>query len=242
MTPAALLGLAVALLGVAVVLAAQTTPAVARRRLADAGLSRSGRGPEQQPGSVHRRTSRVRRPPPASPLAAALAAALAADLLSAALLAGSPLAAAFTAVGDALISDSGASSSGRERPAADVGRLLRSVGRGLLLGATLEHALDPLHVPRTDRSRGSSRGRREPAPLTRLAAVVTRSAASGARLAEQLGLLADDLRAETAAAGLAGARRLGVLAVLPLGGCFLPAFMLLAVVPTVAGLVDVVAG
>jgi Flp pilus assembly protein TadB len=66
--------------------------------------------------------------------------------------------------------------------------------------------------------------------------VVRRSSRSGARLAEQLRALADDLREEAAHQALERARRVGVLAVLPLGLCCLPAFVLLTVVPLAAGL------
>jgi Flp pilus assembly protein TadB len=72
-----------------------------------------------------------------------------------------------------------------------------------------------------------------PAVLLR---ALRRSSRSGSRLAVQLRLLADDTRAEAAGAALDRARRVGVLAVLPLGLCCLPAFMLLAVVPLAAGL------
>ncbi len=49
--------------------------------------------------------------------------------------------------------------------------------------------------------------------------------------------LAAEARADRAARGQAAAERAGVLAVAPLGLCFLPAFVLLGVVPVVAGLV-----
>jgi pilus assembly protein TadC len=65
-----------------------------------------------------------------------------------------------------------------------------------------------------------------------------RSGTSGAKLAAQLRLSADDLRAEEASAALERAVRVGVHGVLPLGLCCLPAFMLLAVVPLAAGLVS----
>ncbi len=65
---------------------------------------------------------------------------------------------------------------------------------------------------------------------------LARSGRSGARLARQLGLLADDARAAAEAEALARARRVGVLAVLPLGLCCLPAFMVLSVVPLAVGL------
>ncbi len=63
-----------------------------------------------------------------------------------------------------------------------------------------------------------------------------RSGHSGSRLAEQLRLVADDLRAETAVAALTRAHRVGIWAVLPLGLCCLPAFVALAVVPLAYGL------
>jgi pilus assembly protein TadC len=63
-----------------------------------------------------------------------------------------------------------------------------------------------------------------------------RSGHSGSRLAEQLRLVADDLRAEAAATALDRAHRVGIWAVLPLGLCCLPAFVALAVVPLAYGL------
>ena len=78
-----------------------------------------------------------------------------------------------------------------------------------------------------------------PAPFLR---AVRRSGRSGGRLAGQLRLLADDLRSEAALQEVERARRVAVLAVLPLGICCLPAFMLLAVVPLAAGLLRGLAG
>jgi hypothetical protein len=48
--------------------------------------------------------------------------------------------------------------------------------------------------------------------------------------------LAAEVRAERRSAAEQAARRVGVLAVAPLGLCFLPAFLLLGVVPVVVGL------
>ncbi len=220
----------------AAVVVAGTPPGASRRRIA---VRASAREPAGRARSRWRRPSATARPVTPRPLATALAA----DLIAAALRTGSPLAAALEAVGGALSpavpARSGATAfAERDASGQDLGRLLASAGRALLLGATLDHALDPLReIP----PRRFGRPTDDTAALPRLAEVVHRSAASGAKLAEQLTLLADDLRAESAAADLAGARRLGVLAVLPLGTCFLPAFMLLAVVPTVAGLVAVIA-
>ena len=61
------------------------------------------------------------------------------------------------------------------------------------------------------------------------------SAESGAAVVESLDRLADDLRKARAATLQRRARSVGVRAAGPLGLCFLPAFMLVAVVPTVVG-------
>ncbi|PSK61713.1 hypothetical protein B0E53_06380 [Micromonospora sp. MH33] len=68
-------------------------------------------------------------------------------------------------------------------------------------------------------------------PLT--AASATRSSSSGAALAGALTRLADDLRSDRSTAAEAAARRAGVLIVLPLGLCFLPAFILAGLVPVI---------
>jgi tight adherence protein B len=62
-----------------------------------------------------------------------------------------------------------------------------------------------------------------------------RAEMSGAKLAATLTRLADRARDEAHAESIAAARRAGVLAVAPLGLCFLPAFLLLGVVPMVLG-------
>jgi pilus assembly protein TadC len=67
----------------------------------------------------------------------------------------------------------------------------------------------------------------------RVVAAAVRSSASGGALAGALTRLADDLRADRAVAVEAAARRAGVLVVLPLGLCFLPAFVLAGLVPVV---------
>ncbi|MEV1144363.1 type II secretion system F family protein [Micromonospora sp. NPDC049799] len=129
---------------------------------------------------------------------------LAADLLAAALRAGAPVDRSVQAVAGAL-----------DGPLAE--RLGR-VGRLLLLGAGPEEAwatLDP--VPGAER----------------LTAAVRRSANSGAALAGALVRVADDLRADRSSAAEAAARRAGVLIVLPLGLCFLPAFILAGLVPVI---------
>jgi pilus assembly protein TadC len=67
----------------------------------------------------------------------------------------------------------------------------------------------------------------------RLVSVATRSAERGSALSRALEQQAVDLRVAQAAAAEAAARRAGVLVVLPLGLCFLPAFLLAGVVPVV---------
>lgn len=73
-----------------------------------------------------------------------------------------------------------------------------------------------------------------------VARAVGRSAESGARLAAAFERLAADRRSGLAAAGEARARRAGVLAMAPLGLCFLPAFVSLGIVPIVLSLADAV--
>ncbi|WBB73280.1 type II secretion system F family protein [Micromonospora sp. WMMD1128] len=129
---------------------------------------------------------------------------LAADLLAAALRAGAPVDRSALAVAEAL-----------GGPLAD--RLGR-VGRTLGLGGTAIEAWEHLRpVP----GAGS------------LVAAAVRSSNSGAALAGALTRLADDLRAERSTAAEATARRAGVLIVLPLGLCFLPAFILAGLVPVI---------
>lgn len=69
-----------------------------------------------------------------------------------------------------------------------------------------------------------------------IAAAVARSARSGAPLADLLSRVAEDLRAEAAEEALREVRALSVRAVLPLGLCLLPSFVMLGIVPIIAGL------
>lgn len=73
-----------------------------------------------------------------------------------------------------------------------------------------------------------------------LAQVMARSADSGAPVAEAMRVLAADLRRLERAARMERARRVGVRTAAPLGLCFLPAFFIVAVVPTVIGLIGAV--
>jgi Flp pilus assembly protein TadB len=137
-------------------------------------------------------------------LAAAADLPIAVDLLAAALRAGAPPARAVEVVGEAL--------------GGPLGRRLVRVGTALRLGARPEEAWAPLTgVPGADRLRQAA----------------VRSADSGAAMTGALARLADDLRAVRRARAEAGAQRLGVLVVLPVGLCFLPAFLLTGVVPVV---------
>lgn len=71
------------------------------------------------------------------------------------------------------------------------------------------------------------------APLGR---TLARAEASGASVADAVERLADELESEALAAVEDRARAVGVKAALPLGLCLLPAFLLIGIVPTVAGL------
>jgi len=62
--------------------------------------------------------------------------------------------------------------------------------------------------------------------------------AAGVPAVELLRARADDVRRDTAAARLVAAERLGARLVLPLGLCVLPAFVLVGVVPVIAGILS----
>ncbi|WP_327006999.1 type II secretion system F family protein [Dactylosporangium sp. NBC_01737] len=130
------------------------------------------------------------------------------DLLAAALRTGAPPDRAAIVVGEAV--------------GGPVGARLTLVGRALRLGASPRDAWAHL----ADLPGGR-----------RLSRVAARSADRGTALTVVLERQAADLRVEKAAAGEASARRVGVLVVLPLGVCFLPAFVLIGVVPVVAAII-----
>ncbi|WP_203820484.1 type II secretion system F family protein [Paractinoplanes ferrugineus] len=127
---------------------------------------------------------------------------LGADLLAAALRAGAPLDRAAGAVAEAL--------------GGPLGERLQRTARSLRLGADPAEAWAHLSGV---------------TGANRLIAAAVRSSASGGALAGALGRLADDLRSDRALAVEAAAQRAGVLIVLPLGLCFLPAFLLAGLVP-----------
>jgi Flp pilus assembly protein TadB len=78
--------------------------------------------------------------------------------------------------------------------------------------------------------------------LAPVAQAACRSADSGIRLARGLEQIGEDVRAQVRAAAEARAHRAGVLAMAPLGLCFLPAFVCLGVVPVVVGIAQGVFG
>ncbi|WP_433797386.1 type II secretion system F family protein [Actinoplanes sp. CA-252034] len=129
---------------------------------------------------------------------------LGADLLAAALRGGAAVDRSISAVAEAL--------------GGPLGERLQRTARSLRLGAEPAEAWGHLTgVPQAER----------------LVAAAVRSSASGGALAGALERLAGDLRADRAVAIEAAAQRAGVLIVLPLGLCFLPAFLLTGLMPTV---------
>ncbi len=100
-------------------------------------------------------------------------------------------------------------------------RRVAAAGTALSLGAAPETAWATLSA--------------DPA-LRPLARALTRAAVSGAPTSDLLAEVAADLRARHRLSATRAARVAGVRAVAPLGLCFLPAFVLLGVVPTVVGL------
>ncbi|WP_246006720.1 type II secretion system F family protein [Actinomadura pelletieri] len=80
---------------------------------------------------------------------------------------------------------------------------------------------------------------KEPA-LASLARTAGRAASTGASLAPSLSRLARDQRRVARTAAAARARAAGIRALAPLGLCFLPAFVLLGVVPAIAGIASTI--
>ncbi|WP_436524618.1 type II secretion system F family protein [Actinoplanes sp. HUAS TT8] len=138
---------------------------------------------------------------------------LGADLLAAALRAGAPVDRAAAAVADAL--------------GGPLGARMERTARSLRLGAGPAEAW--AHVA-------------EVTGAERLAAAAVRSSASGGALARALERLAGELRADRSVAVEAAAQRAGVLIVLPLGLCFLPAFLLAGLMPVMVAVLGEVLG
>jgi tight adherence protein B len=158
------------------------------------------------------------------------------DLVAANLAAGAPLAHAVEVVGEAV--------------GGPLGQDLAAVGRALRLGAAPAEACrrfvrqtgdGPGAAPPARRRPGSPPAWWRPQPPgtpTSLAAFVRaleRADDSGAHLATVLTEIADTERVAAHGRALEAARRVGVHAVLPLGLCFLPAFLAVGVIPVIAG-------
>ncbi|WP_228010970.1 type II secretion system F family protein [Nonomuraea phyllanthi] len=131
----------------------------------------------------------------------------AADLMTACLLAGRPVSAATDIAANAI--------------GGPLGRRLTWVSTQLRLGADPEPTWAALA--------------KDPA-TAQLSRAMSRAAQSGAPVADVLTRLADDARETAGATAVASARSVGVKAVAPLGLCFLPAFVLLGIIPIIAGL------
>jgi pilus assembly protein TadC len=128
----------------------------------------------------------------------------AADLLAAVLRSGAPIEHGMRTVGTAV--------------GGVLGRKLVRVADGFRLG------LDPADAWKALQATPES---------ARIASAVARSPDSGAAVAGSLERLAEALRMESVARAESRAQRLAVLLVLPLGLCFLPAFILAGVVPVI---------
>jgi pilus assembly protein TadC len=131
------------------------------------------------------------------------------DLLAVCVSAGASPADALSIVGDASIG----------ALAAD----FAAVARALALGAAAVQAWAPVLVDR-------------PRSLRRAADCFVHAERTGSALAPALIALAAEERRVMQLARARAARRVGVLAAMPLGLCFLPAFVLVGVLPVVAGL------
>ncbi len=97
---------------------------------------------------------------------------------------------------------------------------LRVVSRALRVGADASEAWGLIDAP----------------DLVALGAILSRAEVSGAPVTPLLALLADQQRQRARGVAMDGARALGVRVTGPLGLCFLPAFILIAVVPLVVSL------
>ena len=156
----------------------------------------------------------VDRPPEARSVAFVV------DLLAGALEAGSPPELAIERVAAAVTEHGGASLRHAVAPLSRVGRLLQLGSDPAVAWAALQPV--PGYGPVADSGR--------------------RCAASGARLAQALAAVAVELRGGRRAEALARAERVGVWSLLPLGLCFLPAFVCLGVLPVILGVAGEVVG
>ncbi len=139
--------------------------------------------------------------------------AIAADLLAACLASGSTLDAAAAAVADAI--------------GGPLGESLHTTVATLRLGG------DPVTTWRTLEADSI---------LAPLARTLARAAETGAPVGDAVARLADEQRRDRRWAAEVAARRVGVLTAGPVGLCFLPAFLLIGIVPVIAGVVSSVLG
>jgi tight adherence protein B len=158
---------------------------------------------------------------------------LALDLIAACLRGGGTVVSAMVAVGAA--------------NGGELGRELRRAADELAAGADALAACDRLIAATVGSGRAArlarllgrdpraSPGSRWTVMMRAAVAAFDRAQTSGAKPAAALVRLAQRARDEAHAESIAAARRAGVLAVAPLGLCFLPAFLLLGVVPVVLG-------
>lgn len=147
----------------------------------------------------------------------------------------------------------------RERLAAAVPHVVdlmaACLGAGLSASAALEHVADAVGSPARDELVAVSARLRlgvDPATVWRdlarhpqlggLGRALARAVESGASVADAMQRLSDDLRRTARADVESRARAVGVKAAVPLGVCLLPAFVLVGVVPLVAGAVGVLVG
>ncbi|MEW1848200.1 type II secretion system F family protein [Nonomuraea angiospora] len=135
----------------------------------------------------------------------------AADLMSACLLAGRPVSDATEIAANAI--------------GGPLGQRLKWVSTQLRLGADPDPTWATLAKDPT---------------TAQLSRAMSRAAQSGAPVADVLTRLADDAREAARADSVASARSVGVKAVAPLGLCFLPAFVLLGIIPVIAGLASTI--
>lgn len=142
---------------------------------------------------------------------------LALDLLAACLTGGAPLTEAVRAVSEAVPGPCGHRLA-RVAAALEVGSPPSDAWRVLAAGS------GPQPLPEDELAAAAAR-------------VLARSGDGGTPVAAAVCRLASEAREAGRARGQAAAERAGVLAVAPLGLCFLPAFVLLGVVPVIAGLV-----
>jgi pilus assembly protein TadC len=119
---------------------------------------------------------------------------------------------------------------------APLGRALE--GTAVAIGGPLQEVIDGVQASirlGADPAEAWESAAHQP-ELAALARALARSSRSGAPAADVLAALAEDLRERRRAAASAAAQRVGVQAVAPLAVCFLPAFVLLGVVPVVLSL------